>query len=65
MVGMLGLLPIAWGLFNHSLTMGAAAVRAVVLLVGLMVLEAIAIPLVKPLLSPAERRTRNDEHPRS
>jgi hypothetical protein len=31
-----------------------------------MALEAIAIPLVKPLLAPSERRgSRNDETPRS
>jgi hypothetical protein len=62
LVGAVGMIPIALGLINQSLTVPAAAVRAVVLLVVLMVLEAVAVPVVRSVLAdPEPSRRRGDD----
>ena len=51
-VGALALLPIAWGLVQHTLSIPEAAKRSMILLVGLWLVERLVLPLLGPMLSP-------------
>ena len=53
---MLGLVPIGFGLLQGRLTMETAAIRAVVLLAVLSVVEVVLLPLLSSVLGPPERR---------
>ena len=56
-IGAVALLPIAWGLMNHTMAIPEAAKRAVIVLVALWLLEAIVLPLLGPMLQPREAAT--------
>lgn len=53
-IGAVALLPIAWGLMNHTMAIPEAAKRAVIVLVALWLLEAVVLPLLGPMLQPRE-----------
>lgn len=53
--GLLALLPIAWMLLQGQLVLEAAAQRAVIVLVGLMVLERVVAPVVIAVLNSGAR----------
>jgi hypothetical protein len=52
MIGALAMMPVAWGLVRHSLTIPEAAKRAAILLVALALVETVILPLIGPLLQP-------------
>ncbi len=54
--GLIALAPIAWMLLKGRLDLVAAAQRAVIVLVGLMLIERIVAPLVLAVLNSAPRR---------
>ncbi len=58
LAGLVGLLPIAWGLLQGSLPLDQAAIRAGVLLGILALVEHLLLPLAQALLGPPDRRTR-------
>jgi hypothetical protein len=62
-VGLLGLVPIGLGLLRGTLGIETAAVRAVVLLAVLMVLEAVVLPIVQSALGPPRRRDADRADP--
>jgi len=57
LVGALGLMPIAWGLMRHTMSIPEGAKRAVILSVALWVVEKIVLPLLRPMLHPAGAST--------
>ena len=61
MIGAVGMLPIAIGLLQNSLTIPEAAKRAVILLVVLAAVEAVLMPLIVPLLQPPRPEPATDE----
>ena len=56
LVGLLAMVPIALGLVRNTLTLSAAATRALVLLVILWVIEAVVLPLGQMALHTPKRR---------
>jgi len=56
MLGLLALLPIAWQLFQGSLDLESAAQRAVLVMVGLMVIERLIAPVFVAVLHSGHQR---------
>jgi hypothetical protein len=63
--GLLALAPIAWMLLKGQLDLEAAAQRAVIVLVGLMLLERLIAPLIMAVVNsgPRESAPEPDEEP--
>ena len=55
-LGLLGMVPIGLGLVGGRMTIETAAMRAVVLLAILMVIEIVVLPLLSSVLGPQRRR---------
>lgn len=53
LAGLAALVPVALGLVRGSITIEAAAVRAGVLLVALVVIDRLVVPVIRELFSPA------------
>ena len=56
-VGLVLLAPLAYGALQGTLTLEAAATRAVVLVVVLLLVERLVLPLVRAALAPVRRDT--------
>lgn len=57
LLGLAGMLPLAWGLVQGTLSLDQAALRAGVLLGLLALVEHFVLPLVQLVLGPPNRRS--------
>lgn len=53
LIGALALMPIGWGLVQHTMSIPEAAKRALIVFVALSLVEMILLPLLGPMLQPA------------
>ena len=60
-IGAIALLPIAWGLVQHTLSIPEAAKRALAVVVVLWLVETMVLPLLAPMFRPAANASAGGE----